>query len=198
MDKIAFYKYCEQALVKLIHNHRLDMDDCKAISREYAGAIYVEMQNIGAGFDAANFAVLSVHLQAAKEIYDSRYYEKLVDKLEKQKHEEELRERELKINESAASASLRSAKAAELSALYAKESNLIAKKSNRTANIALFISIATAAATIVSTIYMVNKRDDNTILNDNKTDTPNVVDTVSTQGNETTKTYKLNINNSKK
>lgn len=200
MDKILLYKYCEQALEMLIRNHQLSPDDCESISEEYASTIYEEMKTTGVGVDAAGFGELKVRSRIAKEKKDSRYYENLIDELEKKKHGEELRERELAINESVADASLRSAKAAEQSANYAKEanrisldSNSIAKTSNRRAVIAIVISAISTITSVVSCNIMMNNNKKNNS-RDNTVNDAEITTTISTsRTKDSTKTYKSNI-----
>lgn len=120
--------------------------------------------------------------------------------MEKKKHGEELRERELAINESVADASLRSAKAAEQSANYAKEanrisldSNSIAKTSNRRAVIAIVISAISTITSVVSCNIMMNN---NKKINfrDNTVNDAEITTTISTsRTKDSTKTYKSNI-----
>lgn len=158
MNRILFYKYCIDALSELMREHKLDLEGCTKISPEYANAIYSEMKSSQAGIDDANYGSLRVNMKVAKLMYDSKHYELLINDLEKEKHENELRERELLISEEVLKATERSAKAAEDSAKYAKDANLIADKSNAIAKKSNIISITAIIISLISAIASIFMR----------------------------------------
>lgn len=158
MDRILFYKCCIDALSKLMREHNLTLEDCTEISPEYARAIYSEMESRHAGIDDANYGSLRVNMKVARLMYDSKHYEQLINDLEKEKHEKELLERGLLINEEVLKATERSAKAAEDSAKYAKDANLIADKSNAIAKKSNIISIIAIIISLISAIASVLMR----------------------------------------
>lgn len=139
-NKKVFYKDCHQLLSIIIKEHIKEIDEglCTKVSVENAKAIYLEMARNRVGTDFANYQVLDVDFEKAKELLETDYYLQLSKHEEENERGLELKERESLINQINAETYKRQAKAAE--------------KANFLSKISIIISLVALGLSILSII----------------------------------------------
>lgn len=139
-NKKVFYKDCHQLLSLIIKEQIKEIDEefCKRVSVENANAIYLEMERSRVGTDYANYDVLDVDFEKAKELLETEHYLQLSKHEEENERGIELKERESLINQINAETYQRQAKAAE--------------KANFLSKISIIISLVALGLSILSII----------------------------------------------
>ena len=140
MTKIEFFKDCHKLLSLIIKEQIKEIDEgvCKKISVENAKAIYLEMAKSRVGIDFANYNVLDVDFDKAKQLLETEHYLQLAKHEEEHERELEFKERDSLINQINAETYQRQAKAAE--------------RANILSTISIIISLVALGLSILSII----------------------------------------------
>lgn len=139
MDRVLYYRKCDEVLSHLLREGPADIDAIKKISPEYYRAIIQEFEEkqLCKGDSLLYYSAT----EKARSYYDSRYYEIKADEKQREIDRDSLSERSVKCAEASAEAARSSADSARKANLIAEESNKKAHNSNVIAIVSIVISL---------------------------------------------------------
>lgn len=139
MDRVLYYRKCDEVLSHLLREGPADIDAIKKISPEYYRAIIQEFEEKQlCRYDSISYYSATDN---ARRYYDGRYYEIKAEEKQREIDRDSLSERSVKCAEASAEAARSSADSARKANLIAEESNKKAHNSNVIAIVSIVISL---------------------------------------------------------